>query len=89
MPNDKRLTTNDFFLTDKKAEDDENDANPLAERQMFAEEKEHPKGGKRRTDIIECVRLCNPYFAEREAEKDKRYHAGEDRQIGDAAERNH
>ena len=88
MTNDKRLTTNDFFLTDKKTEDDENDANPLAERQMFAEEKEHPKGGKRRTDIVECVRLRDTYFSQRETEKDKRYHAGEDRQIRDAAERN-
>ena len=57
-----------FFLADEKAEDDENHTYPLAEREMFAEEKEHPESRKSRAYIIERIRLRDTYLAQRSAE---------------------
>ena len=51
-----------FFLTNEKSDNDQRHADPLADRQMFAEKEEHPKGRKRRADIVKRIRLRHAYL---------------------------
>ena len=55
-------------LTDEQSHNNQHDADPFNQRQVFTEEQNHPKGCEYRANIIEGIRLRHTYFSQRKTE---------------------
>ena len=70
------------FLANKESEDDNSNANPFPDWQMFAENAKHEQSREDGTDVIKDVRARNAHIADAVAEKYKCRYGTERREIG-------